>query len=287
MTFTAAVRRLFGRISGPSRDDAVSVQYENAAAAAGHAAAHEGWEPTARYFYSRFHAVGEVLDPCDGDLLDVGCGPGMLVRHLLDSRPGSFRITACDRSPAMVEAAERRIGSADDVRLSVARIENLPFPDRTFDVVLALGVLEYADVDRALREIARVVRPGGLVVVTMLNPRSPYRLFEWVVFWPALRVLGRIERLLGIRHGRRHGASRSGIRALPQARLCRKMRAAGLRPQDVVHYDLTPLIPPLDKVVRRWTRQWRAHPERTVSRGARRWMGTAYLVAARRPPAGT
>ncbi|MGH3950779.1 MAG: class I SAM-dependent methyltransferase [Pseudonocardiaceae bacterium] len=225
----------------------------------------------------------ESLSECPGgDLLDVGCGPGMLVRHLLDTRPGDFRITACDRSPAMIEAVEERVANSGGVQLMVARIEDMPFADESFDVALAMGVLEYADAARALREMARVLRPGGLVLVTMLNPLSPYRLFEWVMYWPALRMLGRVERLLGVPPKRRHGAPISGIRAIPETKLRRMMREEGLGPHDAVYYDLTPLVPPLDKIVRRWNRQWRSHPERTVSRGTRRWMGTAYLVAARR-----
>lgn len=279
-------RKRLGLADGPARAAAVVVQYQDAVEAAGYAAAHDGWGPSARYFHSRLHVVQESLQACPGgDLLDVGCGPGMLVRRLLDTRPGDFRITACDRSPAMIEAAVDRTADADNVELRVARIEDLPFPDESFDVVLAMGVLEYTDVPRALRELARVVRPSGLVVVTMLNPLSPYRLFEWCIYWPALRLLGRMERRLGIRATHRHGAAVSGIRAVSPARLRRRLRESGLWPQDVVYYDLTPLVPPLDRVVRRWARRWREHPERTASRGARRWMGTGYLVAARRLPA--
>ncbi len=264
----------------PTRDDIVGAQYEDAAAAAGYAAAHEGWGPSARYFRSRLHVVDELLHACpSGRLLDVGCGPGVLVRHLLDTRPGDFRITACDRSQAMIDAVAELSNHTDDVELTVARAEDMPFPDENFDVVVALGVLEYTETRRALREIARVVRPGGLVVVTMLNPLSPYRLFEWCVYWPALRLLGRIERLLGTG---RHGAPPSGIRAAPPAHLRHMLRATGLHPEDTVYYDVTPLVPPLDRLVRRWSRRWRDHPERTVSRGALKWLGTAYLVTARR-----
>lgn len=264
----------------PTRDDIVGAQYADAAAAAGYAAAHEGWGPTARYFRSRLYVVDEALRACpSGRLLDVGCGPGMLVRHLFETRPGDFRITACDRSQAMVDAVTEPPRNTGDVELTVARAEDMPFPHENFDVVVAMGVLEYAEARAVLREIARVVRPGGLVVVTMLNPLSPYRLFEWCAYWPALRLLGHLERLLG---KERHAAPASGIRAVRPARLRRMLRAAGLHPEDTVHYDVTPLVPPLDRLVRRWSRRWRDHPERTVSRGPMKRLGTAYLVTARR-----
>ncbi|MFJ8819640.1 class I SAM-dependent methyltransferase [Amycolatopsis thermoflava] len=273
-------RRRAAEQATDKRDDAVRAQYADASAASGYVAAHDSG-PSTRYFFSRLHAVDQALAPASGDLLDIGCGPGILIGHLLDRRPGDFQITACDRSPAMIDAVAQRAGHAG-VRLSVGRIEDMPFPDDSFDVVVAMGVLEYADVGQALRELARVSRPSGLAVVTMLNPLSPYRAFEWGVYWPALRLLGRIERLIGVKPEKRHGVPRSGIRAVPAPRLRRMMREAGFEPADLVYYDLTPFLPPLDKIIRRWHQGWRDRPERTVSRGAQRWLGTGYLITARR-----
>ncbi|WP_425425596.1 class I SAM-dependent methyltransferase [Amycolatopsis marina] len=207
----------------------------------------------------------------------------MLVRHLLDTRLGDFRITASDQSLAMVEAVAHQSSGAGGVELVVSGIEDMPFSDESFDVVLAMGVLEYADAAGALRELARVVRPGGLVVMTMLNPVSPYRLFEWCIYWPALRAHGRVQGLLGTPAERRYGARRSGIRAVPHSHLRRMLYDVGLCPQEAIYYDLTPLVPPLDKLVRRWKRDWRVNPEKTVGSGVRRWLGTAYLVSAHRP----
>ncbi|MCF3123133.1 class I SAM-dependent methyltransferase [Streptomyces arenae] len=268
----------------PARDAAVAAQYLTPDDAARYAASYEGRRPAARYYCSRLHVIDEALRAGPrGRLLDVGCGPGMLVRHLLDTHPGEFRITGCDLSPAMIDAAADRAKGSEDVELTVARVERMPFPDQHFDVVVAMGVLEYSDADAGLREIARVVRPGGLVLVTMLNPLSPYRVVEWFAYWPLLRVLGRVERLFG---AQRHAADTSGIRAIRSGRLRRMMRAHGLTTVDSVHYDVTPLVPPLDRPVRRWSARWRDHPEETVSRGARRWLGTAYLLSARRDNAG-
>jgi ubiquinone/menaquinone biosynthesis C-methylase UbiE len=266
---------------------AAAVAGWDAVDAGAYAASYDDWGPTARYFHSRLYAVEEALRACSGGtLLDAGCGPGMMVRRLLDTRPGDFQITACDRSKAMINEVVAQTTPVDDVSVTVAHLEDLPFDDESFDVVLAMGVLEYADAPSALREFARVTRPGGLVVITMLNPLSPYRLFEWGVYWPARRLVGRLERLVGVPAERRHGAARTGIRAIPSARLRRMMHEVNLWPDDVVYYDLNALVPPLDRVARRrWFRQWRARPERTVSRGARRWTGTAYLVTAHRSAA--
>ncbi|MEV6442038.1 class I SAM-dependent methyltransferase [Amycolatopsis sp. NPDC051716] len=267
--------------SRPVREELVRVQYAEPALVAGYADDHAGWGPTARYHHSRRYAIDQVLAGCPGgDLLDVGCGPGMMVRHLLDTRPGDFRLTACDQSPAMIDAVAARAGAG--VQLAVGDIEEMPFADRQFDVVLAMGVLEYAEAAQALREVARVTRPGGLVVTTMLNPKSPYRLFEWGVFWPARRTLGALERVVGVPPSRRHGARRTGIVALTPRRLRELLWRAGLQPGEAIAYDVTASVPPVDRLVRRRDRSWRKRPEATIARGAKRWLGTGYLVAARK-----
>ncbi|MFF4728743.1 class I SAM-dependent methyltransferase [Streptomyces mirabilis] len=257
----------------------VHVQFDDPSFAASYAAGYQSSGPAGRYFSSRFHAVFQILNRCPGgDLLDVGCGPGMFVQRVLDTRHGDFRITAVDRAPAMIaEIAGRTAGA--EVELAVGEAEALPFPDASFDVVVAMGVLEYCDPSVVLRELDRVVRPNGLVLVSMLNPLSPYRLFEWAVYWPLLRLLGQVEGLLGLPPERRHGVPKSGIRALSAGRMRRRMREAGLCPVDVVHYDLTPSVPPFDRFVGRWTRRHERLAD-TVSRGVCHWPGTAYLVAA-------
>jgi SAM-dependent methyltransferase len=105
-----------------------------------------------------FDAVAEVGP---SDVLEVGCGEGELAERLL----GELGVTlvAIDQSPRMVELARSR---GVDARLG--DVQELPFTDGAFDVVLAAWMLYHVpSLDRALREIARVLRPGGrLVAVT-------------------------------------------------------------------------------------------------------------------------
>lgn len=272
--------RVFRRRSD-TRDDLVRRQFTAEELVRGYAAAYETPGPAARYFRSRIHCVDEALHDRAGDLLDVGCGPGMFVRHLRDTRPSDFKITACDQSAAMIDAAIEQVGSSD-VQFVVDRIEQLPFPKQSFDVAVAMGVLEYARPREALRELARVVRPDGQLVLTMLNPLSPYRMYEWFFYWPALRVLGRAERLVGVPARRRHGVAHTGIRSVTTRRLRRMLREAGFAPADTMYYDLTAIPPPFDKPVRRWKTGWLDRPERTVSRGFQGLLGSGYLVTARR-----
>jgi ubiquinone/menaquinone biosynthesis C-methylase UbiE len=272
--------RLFER---PSRRERVTAQYDSADTAADYARGYDSARAEGRFFRSRLRLVKDVLASCPGgDLLDAGCGPGVMARALLESRPDDFRITVLDQSLAMVTHCASYVSTVGKVFPAVGELERTPFADGSFDVVLLMGVLEYTDIPLAIRHVSRIVRPGGLVIVTMLNPRSAYRLTQWFLYWPLVRVLGAIEKSLGVPAERRHGASVSGIRAIPRPKLQRLLRQADLQPVDVVYFDVTPTVPPLDRLPVMVRMAERTPHGRTVTRGWRRWMGTAYLVAARR-----
>jgi ubiquinone/menaquinone biosynthesis C-methylase UbiE len=265
------------------RKDRVTAQYDSSQAAAAYARFSDG-ATLGRTVRSRLHLVQDLLSHHPGGtLLDAGCGPGMMARLLLQSRPGDFTITALDQSPAMIRYCAENVQDVGSVHATVGQLEALPFGDGNFDVTLVMGALEYADVRPSVQEVARVTRAGGLVILTMLNPLSPYRLTEWLMYWPLVRLLGAIEKLLGVRTERRHGARLTGIRTMPPGRLQRLMRRADLAPVDVIHYDVTHLVPPIDRLPAVVRRTSRIPFERTVQRhGWRRWLGTAYVIVARR-----
>lgn len=112
--------------------------------------------------YSRPLAVAfadEVGIEAGQDALDVGCGPGALTGELV-ARLGSDHVAALDPSPPFVSACARRHPGVD-VRLG--RAETIPFEDGAFDVALSQLVFHFVgEPDRAVAELLRVLRPGGV-----------------------------------------------------------------------------------------------------------------------------
>ncbi len=108
-----------------------------------------------------------------GNLLDVGCGSGIYF-PLLAKQAG--RVIGIDTSSGMIDAARRLIDKKDldNVDVRIAGAEQLPFPDESFDAVLAFDVLHHiSDITAAMSEVRRVLRPGGRfasIEPNVLNP---------------------------------------------------------------------------------------------------------------------
>jgi ubiquinone/menaquinone biosynthesis C-methylase UbiE len=114
-------------------------------------------------------ATKELLALCHvdeaRDVLEIGCGIGVGPANL--ARAHDCRVVGIDRSPRMIEWARKRVrehGVDHRVTLLVADVTDLPFADGSFDVAFAESVLAFVgDKSKALREMVRVVRPGGCV----------------------------------------------------------------------------------------------------------------------------
>jgi SAM-dependent methyltransferase len=104
----------------------------------------------------------------DADVLEVGCGDGNIWRENLDRIPPGWRLTLTDLSAGMVDAARAALG--DRAEYAVADVQSLPFPDTSFDAVIANHMLFHVeDRSRALAELVRVLRPGGAFRATTIG----------------------------------------------------------------------------------------------------------------------
>jgi SAM-dependent methyltransferase len=115
--------------------------------------------------------------------LDVGCGPGALTAQLVQ-RLGADAVAAVDPSEPFVAASRARFPQVD---VQQASAEQLPFPDDSFDLVLAqLVVLFMSDPVAGLAEMARVARPGGVVAACVWDHGNASGHGPLSLFWRAV-----------------------------------------------------------------------------------------------------
>lgn len=118
--------------------------------------------------YWRYRSDFFALVPAPGKAtLDLGCGEGRLARDLADR---GHRITGIDASPTLVTAAREAHPQGEYV---VADAADLPFPDNSFDLVIAYNsLMDVDDLPGAVREASRVLAPGGRLVMAVVHPAN-------------------------------------------------------------------------------------------------------------------
>ena len=112
------------------------------------------------------NAMVDVVNPRPGEkLLDVAGGTGDIAFRLLRRQGERPDVTVCDINPAMLEVGRDRAvdrGLLQGLTWATGDAEHLPFPDRSFDVyTIAFGLRNVTDIDQALRDAHRVLKPGG------------------------------------------------------------------------------------------------------------------------------
>lgn len=116
---------------------------------------------------ARTAALAAAASPSPRRVLDIGCGTGYLLRTLSEQYPEASELAGVDAAPTMVEVAmARRAPSEDRLVFGVAVAEDLPFPNKTFDLVVSTTSFDHwSDQQRGLVECRRVLRTGGQMVL--------------------------------------------------------------------------------------------------------------------------
>ncbi len=163
------------------------------------------WSQYSRFYDSVYHLMPyrsllwdsyQALELGPGmKLLDAGCGTGNFECFIAEKNAPPVEIEAVDFSPAMLEVAKKKCGALGNVNLACKDLNSdLPYSDATFDRIVSINVW-YAleETDRTMREFLRVLKPGGILVLT--SPAPHFKITALLVdhfrrvrnIWGALR----------------------------------------------------------------------------------------------------
>lgn len=106
-------------------------------------------------------------------ILEVGCGDGEFTKRLIRVVNHKCKIVAMDITPILIKRANELIKDKR-ATFKIDDIESMAFPDKTFDIVCGISILHHVDIDKALREIYRVLKKGGEIFFTEPNYLNPH-----------------------------------------------------------------------------------------------------------------
>ncbi|MBI3046041.1 MAG: class I SAM-dependent methyltransferase [Candidatus Harrisonbacteria bacterium] len=137
----------------------------------------EGYDAIAEKMRLPEEFYNEVLDiepDWHGDILEAGVGQGVVLKNIQKRGGRNIRsLTGIDLSERLIAMAKSLVPEA---KILKADIEQMPFPDNSFDFVVMVDVFPYLlDFDKALEEVRRVLRPSGIFIVTVPNK-------NWILF---------------------------------------------------------------------------------------------------------
>jgi ubiquinone/menaquinone biosynthesis C-methylase UbiE len=234
--------------------------------------------------FRRHGYILEMMKGLQGRALEIGCGSGELLCSLLKR---NFEVVGIDLAQSMIEASRDLVVQRCEgkrVDAAVADIENLPFRAESFDLVIAAGVIEYlASDEKALRGLYRILRPGGVVILSVRNKVNLSRLLVTARdLLISLLLLGSlISSISGLARRLFSLAPNAGIparRHIPwQFRRC--MRELGFEPKDEVFYHFTVLPRFLERRFPEFCFRWEEKLE-ALSRSRLGYFANQYVLKA-------
>jgi ubiquinone/menaquinone biosynthesis C-methylase UbiE len=224
----------------------------------------------------RREKVLRMFDRPGGKVLDVGCGPGPMAESIVNLGCSFWGV---DPSQRMLEICYDKYGGDERMQFVQGDATRLDLPDCFFDAVLCMGVIDcVSDIPGAVREMVRVLKPGGTLITTFTNPFSPYAWWKKYVFYPAVATWRKKSRRIIRAVGPPDASKRTHFTRTAAAALLNSENA------DIVeiggyHYNLflAPLDELLPSLALRATRRLEESP------GLRpEWICSGWIVKARK-----
>lgn len=226
-------------------------------------------------FRARRQRVIELFDQPGRKVLDVGCGPGVMVPALMEL---GCEFWGVDSSTEMVRQARDNFGTLGKAHFSLGTAESLPFADDVFDAVICMGVIEFVDDDGcALEEMVRVLKPGGSLIVAFPNKVSPFRLWRDYVFYPATKFL----RPIYYRFARRLRKPHVKMRTYTERATTVALTNMGCQVTHRVFCAFLLFLPPLEHIFPHLSAVVGQRLE-VLGRGKLRWLGSGFVMKAQK-----
>jgi SAM-dependent methyltransferase len=239
------------------------------------------------FFNRRQTIISRYLDRLDrGLVLDLGCGPGVNAQLCVDR---GLQYHGIDISPRTVQEARLRYHDGQEATFAAADARHIQLAKATVDLILCLGMLEYVSLNDEplyLVEMLRVLKPGGVILFSFLNVRSPFWL--WLDYaYPPLKFLAKNlvacfkrSKFIDIDSCRIEPLKSRKFGFGERTRLMRRMKLTVIG-GEYFAFDLCP--PPLSSRIPTHSMRASSWIEALLRRKGFMWLGLGFVIAVRKP----
>lgn len=180
---------------------------------------------------SAYHAlIVDVARSVNGDVLDVGCGEGLLVERLASV---SRTVTGIDKDVEGATRARARLTEMSNANIEIVDFLDIDIKPNSYDVVTMVATLHHLDLERALTRVKELLRPKGTLIVVGLAANSSFG--DWVLSFACFPVV----RLMGLLHQERrdiHVVTTAPIQDLREIRDAARILLPGSKIRRGVYY---------------------------------------------------
>jgi ubiquinone/menaquinone biosynthesis C-methylase UbiE len=222
----------------------------------------------------RKQRVMELLDKSGCRVLDVGCGPGIMVQELFHL---GYEFWGVDASPRMIEQCHKIFGHTKGVHLSVGDTTDLKFSDGFIDLVICMGVIDRIEkYELAIKEMMRVIKKDGTLIITFPNLYSPYAAWRAFVFYPIVNFLKPIYYSI-LRRPQTPSLLSSFVKLYTGRSATELVKRYSGEVTDVVYYNFNVFLSPLDEIFPRLS-MWLTKRLEKYRSGKLRWLGSSFIL---------
>lgn len=228
----------------------------------------------------RREKVMSLFDQPGGRVLDVGCGPGIMAAETIQR---GCEFWGVDPSSGMISICRDQFAAERRAHFIAGDVISLPLTNNFFDAVICMGVIDaLRDRARAVREMLRVMRPGGTLLLTFTNSHSPYSWWKKDVFYPLVSKYHAVKARLDGRSGASVMQLGGSTRTLYSERAARQLvESLGAKVIEIAPYHFNLFLSPLDEIMPRLALS--AAQRLEVSAGSLPgWMAFGFIVKARK-----
>ncbi|KKW19786.1 MAG: Methyltransferase [Parcubacteria group bacterium GW2011_GWA2_51_10] len=208
-----------------------------------------------------------AMIPDRTNVLDIASGPGVMIPGLLLK---ACKITCVDAAPEMIERIKDEFGETPFLTVVVADAYRLPFEDESFEVTLAMGLIEYLENESVfLREVARVLKNGGTFIITFPNYYAPWRAFNRIGLF-VRSLFKNVSKDQSVTH-----------REYTLARARSLLARHGFATEEARFYNFKLIPYPLDRKLPRLT-IWQSKLLESLDHTPFHFLGTAFILKAKK-----